>query len=106
MEWLSQVWKIIVIWECVPERQGIASLDCDWNPLKQDLCLESLWIDGGDSLSDVVCELDCFRVPGTSCFQSEWNKIVNNTQMFVFFFLLEEAALSASAPALLLLLLL
>ena len=31
---------IIVIWECVPKRQGIASLDCDGNPLKQELCRE------------------------------------------------------------------
>ena len=40
MEWFSWVWKIIVIWECVLKRQGIAFLDCDENPLKQELCLE------------------------------------------------------------------
>ena len=85
MEWLSRVWIIIVIWECVPERQGIASLDYDGNPLKQELCLEWFWVDRGDSLSDVACELDCFSVPGTSCFQSEMNKVVSNTQMFALF---------------------
>ena len=69
------VWKIIVVLECVPKRQDIASLDCDGNPSRRELCFEWLWIDRGDSLSDVVCEFDCFRVPGTSCFQSEWNKI-------------------------------
>ena len=37
------------------------------------------------------------RVPGTFCFQSEWNKVVSNTQMFVFF--LFQAALSAAASA-------
>ena len=84
MEWLSWVRKIIVIWECVPERQGIASLDCDGYPLKQELCLEWFWIDRGDSRSDIVCERDCFRVPGISCFQSEWNKFVSNIQMFAF----------------------
>ena len=79
------VWKIIVIWKCDPERQSIASLDCDGHPLEHELCLEWFWVDRGNSLSDVVSEFDCFRVPETSCFQSELNKILSNTQMVVFF---------------------
>ena len=41
-------------------------------------------IDRSYSLSDVVSDFDCFRVLRTSCFQSELNKSVSNTQMYVF----------------------
>ena len=87
MEWLSRVWKIIVILEYVPERQSIASLDCYGNPLKEELCLEWFWVDRGDSLSDVVCELIVseFQEPPVS---RAWNKVVNNTQMFELLLLL------------------
>ena len=78
------VWKIIVIWEYNPKRRDIASLDCDENPLKQELSRVALnW----SRWFSFRCRLWARWLQSSRnlLFQSELNKIVSNTQLFVFF---------------------
>jgi len=51
----------------VVERNRISSLQSHWKALEQECCLPGVFCDSGDTPANLLCQLNGYLMPCTSC---------------------------------------
>ena len=71
----------------VVERNRISSLQSHGKALEKECCLSGVFCDSGDTLANLLCELNGYLMQCTSCLYSKWVEDVCAGQFGVFVYL-------------------